>query len=156
MRQRSYVFSPLDLNHSILQALSFVRAKGEPDHPRFVVTLSPSLPRVEGSAEHLEDVWLNLLLNALDAVRDRADGQITIRTEAGSDPNYVEVVIADNGGGIPPERLESIFQPFFTTKEHGSGLGLPICMDVVLRHRGEIRAASDVGQGTRFHVRLPV
>jgi C4-dicarboxylate-specific signal transduction histidine kinase len=92
-----------------------------------------------GSEPHLEDVWANLLLNARDATAGREDSVITITTGLTGDGKAIEVITRDNGTGISPQHVESIFEPLFTTKRQGTGLGLSICYDVVTRHGGTMR-----------------
>src|SRR5262249_42107206 len=117
-----------------------------------------TIPPVAGSPAQLNQVFLNLLVNALQAIEatHRTDGQITITTAAENDEVVVEV--ADNGCGIPVEALPQIFDPFFTTKGigDGTGLGLSITHGMVQDHGGRLEVESDLGQGTRFRVFLPV
>ncbi len=112
------------------------------------------LPPVNCYASQLNQVWMNLLVNAAQAVRDR--GEVTIATRL--DGNSVVVAISDTGTGIPADELSRIFDPFFTTKPvgEGSGLGLSISYGIVERHGGTIAVASEVGAGTTFKVRIPV
>jgi len=112
------------------------------------------LPNIKCLASQLNQVFMNLLVNAAHAMREH--GVITLRTGASDDWVWVEV--ADNGVGIAPENLKRIFEPFFTTKPVGSGtgLGLSLSYGIVHRHGGRIDVASVVGKGTRFTVHLPV
>ncbi len=145
----------VDVNQSLQNAIALVRSQVEPV-ARLSVELAPDLPPVRASGQHLEDVvWINLLLNARDAVRGRSGGHIRVRTAYNAERKLIEVVIEDNGVGIPQENLPRVFEPFFTTKPQGTGLGLSICQDVVERHGGSIQVQSQPGQGTRFLVRLP-
>lgn len=107
--------------------------------------------KVYGDADQLQQVFLNLLLNALQATD--LGGSIAIRAEALE--NKVQVEIADSGRGIERTDLDRIFEPFFTTRPEGSGLGLAICQSIVERHDGEIDLRSRPGQGTTVRVRLP-
>jgi len=147
----------IDVNASVENAITLVKAQVEPYVSRLVIELAPDLPPITASGRHLEDVvWINLLLNARDAVRDTPSGQIRVRTAYNRAERMVEVTIEDNGTGISPEDLPHIFTPFFTTKPHGTGLGLAICHDVVQRHGGIMKVESRLGAGTRFTVKLPV
>ena len=124
------------------------------DRVRVVRDFDRSLPRVPAFAGELNQVWTNLIDNALDAMD--GEGVITIRTARDGDNVVVE--IADTGQGVPDELKERIFEPFFTTKPvgEGTGLGLDISWRIVVqRHRGDIRVASRPGE-TRFQVRLPI
>jgi PAS domain S-box-containing protein len=153
-RVRPYSLQPLDINYSIEHAITLVRAQIEPHIARVMLNLASELPLVEASEEHLEDVWINLLLNARDAISKPGAGTITITTGVSRD-GMVEVTIQDNGIGIPTDQLERVFAPFHTTKEHGTGLGLPICREVIARHGGTIHVESKPGQGARFIISLP-
>ncbi|MCM2357224.1 MAG: ATP-binding protein [Geobacteraceae bacterium] len=112
------------------------------------------IPRTRCYPQQLEQVFMNLLVNAAHAIEKQGEVAVTTRYEGGS----IHVSIADTGGGIPAERLGRIFEPFFTTKEvgEGTGLGLSISFDIVKKHNGEITVQSKVGEGTVFTVRIPV
>ncbi len=111
------------------------------------------LPRIEAYGSELNQVWTNIIDNAIDAMQGQ--GELTIRTYA--DDGHVVVEIADNGPGIPPHIQSRIFEPFYTTKPPGvgTGLGLNIAYNVVQRHMGRITVTSQPGE-TRFQVRLPI
>jgi two-component system NtrC family sensor kinase len=112
------------------------------------------LPPVDCYAGQLNQVWLNLLVNAAYAVRDGGEVRITTRGEAGR----VRIRVSDTGRGITPEHLTRVFDPFFTTKPvgEGTGLGLSVTYSIVERHGGEITVESELGKGTTFTVTLPV
>jgi signal transduction histidine kinase len=114
------------------------------------------LPHVHGDRDLLNQVFLNLLLNALDAVQK--GGRIQVRAGSDADRGFVSVDVTDNGSGIPAHVIGSIFDPFFTTKAtgQGTGLGLSMSRSIVRQHGGEIRVQSAVGAGTTFSVLLPV
>jgi signal transduction histidine kinase len=114
---------------------------------------------VLADAHQLEQAFLNLLLNASDAIGE--NGDITVGTAArtlrkrilGSD--HLEVMISDTGAGIPKHQLSRLFEPFCTTKENGTGLGLPITREIIERHQGTISVESQTGKGTSFSISLP-
>jgi two-component system, NtrC family, sensor histidine kinase HydH len=114
---------------------------------------SPGIPFVKVDAELLERVFSNLILNAAQA--SPAGGVVTVKTQL-LDNNQVEVAVIDRGTGIEAKNLESIFNPFFTTKPEGVGLGLAICSKIVDEHGGHITVESTAGEGSVFHVILPV
>lgn len=152
---------PIDLNHAIETVIAV--ARNEWKYTADVTTdLDPNLPAVEGLAGELNQVFLNLLVNAAHAVQsahrsDGAKGQITFATRRSG--NVVEVRVADTGCGIPEAIRGRIFDPFFTTKPvgQGTGQGLSIAHAVVVkRHGGALAFESEVGKGTTFVVRLPV
>ena len=111
--------------------------------------------RVRGHAGQINQVFMNLLTNAAQALIGRDNATITIETRG--DPESVEVRILDNGAGIPTEVLPRIWDPFFTTKDvgEGTGLGLSIVHELVERHGGTIECDTKLGEGTTFTVRLP-
>jgi PAS domain S-box-containing protein len=117
----------------------------------------PSIPAIVADPNQLMQVFLNLLLNAEQAIRENRE-KGTIRVRIGRKPDSVWIVFQDDGPGISPENLEHIFDPFFTTKRpgRGTGLGLSICKTVVREHGGNIEAASAPGGGAVFTITLPV
>jgi signal transduction histidine kinase len=102
----------------------------------------------------LDQVFINLLVNAAQAITDK--GTITVTTR--NDATHVIIAISDTGAGIPKEKLKKIFDPFYTTKPvgKGTGLGLNVVYNIVKRHRGSISVKSEVGKGTTFTLRLPL
>ncbi len=119
------------------------------------------IPQTKCNPGQLNQVFMNILVNAAHAI-DR-QGEIRIRTwfipPCGAEENgYINASISDTGSGIPADKLNRIFEPFYTTKEvgKGTGLGLSIAYDIVKKHKGEIRVESEVGRGTTFLVRIPV
>jgi PAS domain S-box-containing protein len=154
-RTRPSEMKRLDINQSLQQTIDLVRTQIEPHYAEIRTDLAPDLPPVSASEEHMQDIWTNLLLNATDAVRDRKQGLISIRTYFSQQKKGVIISIEDNGVGIEPENLDHIFEPFFTTKERGTGLGLAICADMVKHHGGSITVESQPGSGTKFSVTLP-
>jgi signal transduction histidine kinase len=119
------------------------------------MTLAPDVGLVPVFPQALEQVLLNLMINALDAMADVGEPRLTIRTEYRAGQCLIEV--GDNGHGIRPEHLRRLFEPFFTTKPpgKGTGLGLSISYSLVRKMGGEITVTSELGQGSTFSVRLP-
>ncbi len=115
-----------------------------------------ALPQVECLSSQLNQVFMNMLVNAAHAMPEGRRGTITVRTSAAADEVCIE--IADNGSGIAPENLKRIFDPFFTTKPvgKGTGLGLSLSYGIVGKHRGRIEVDSEPGRGTTFRITLPV
>jgi signal transduction histidine kinase len=118
--------------------------------------VSPNLPPIHGDKQHLNQVFLNLILNALDAMP--GGGDLEIRVGKASEPGYIAVKVQDNGAGIPDHIVTSIFDPFFTTKHRGkgTGLGLSVSLGIVKKHGGDMRVDSEVGKGTTITVLLPI
>jgi signal transduction histidine kinase len=118
--------------------------------------LSPSSPLVvNGIPDQLKQVFLNLSLNASDAMQTEG-GPLTVNASITADGRQVSVAFRDTGPGIDPRDLPNLFEPFFTTKESGMGLGLAICYDIVQKHGGRIEVESQRGQGATFTVWLPL
>jgi signal transduction histidine kinase len=120
-------------------------------------TYDSNLPFVQIDREQMKQVFLNILLNAIEATPEK--GKITVRTRAFLKPSgepYVQIEFTDTGSGIPKNQLEEIFNPFFTTKTTGSGLGLSISNQIVQDHKGYIDVESQMGKGSSFFVNLPV
>jgi len=127
--------------------LARVKVRGE---------VEENVPAVHGDRHQLTQVFLNLVLNALDAMP--SGGTLTITVEKSADGNFVVIGFADTGSGIPEQHLHSIFDPFFSTKKQakGTGLGLSVSKGIVEQHGGDIRVTTEVGRGTTFTVSLPV
>jgi signal transduction histidine kinase len=122
-------------------------------HIQVVKQLGKPLPAVRGSANKLQQVFLNLFLNARDAMP--SGGMLEIRTAAQN--GGVEIEITDTGAGIAREHIHRIFDPFFTTKVNGrgTGLGLSVSYGIIKEHAGKIDVRSTPGKGTSFHVEFP-
>ena len=120
---------------------------------RLKIDTQPGLPKVKADPFQLQDVFVNLLRNAKEAMKEGGEIEVILS----SSEDWIVVDIKDKGEGIPKENLEHIFQPFFTTKPHGQGigLGLSICQRIILNHKGELHVTSQVGKGTTFTVRFP-
>jgi PAS domain S-box-containing protein len=141
-----------DLNNSLKSTLNIVW--NELKYKAEVIQDLGHLPLVRCYPQQLNQVWMNLLVNAAHAITDK--GQITVRSYQTNDDVFLE--ISDTGSGIPPENLKKIFEPFFTTKEvgKGTGLGLSLSYRIIERHGGSIEVQSQIGKGTVFRVRLPI
>ena len=149
----------IDVVDTIEGVLSLVKAHIERDHIQIIPTLpEEKLPPVWAVPGQLDDIWLNLLLNAHDALIGREGAKMGISASYPQGGNAVEVIAWDNGPGIPAKIIDDIFKPFFTTKPvgEGTGLGLHICRQTAERIGGSISVESAPDQGTRFLVRLPV
>ena len=145
---------PVDVTAVINDVLSLLEHQLRNSRIQVRKELAPVAPIVQGIEYKLQQVFLNLFLNARDAMP--RGGWLTIVTRGGEEMASIEV--ADTGSGIPADQLSRIYDPFFTTKDigKGTGLGLSITYGIVQEHGGAITCDSSVGQGTRFTVRLPV
>jgi two-component system NtrC family sensor kinase len=158
-RQGQYEFAPADINDSVLQALNLVAYQMTTANIELDVDLADDLPAVEGSWDHLQSVWLNMLMNARDALLEEPGARkIEVATRFNSATGAIRVVILDNGRGMSEVEQEHIFQPFYTTKAtgQGTGLGLATSHQIVEQHGGQIEVISTLGKGTAFIVHLPL
>ena len=140
----------------ITEVLSFVASESAGKGISITLDVSEGLPGFIGDRVQMQQVLLNLLLNAFDAVTSRPPGERRVQLRAYPAASGLAIEIGDNGPGMDAVTLARIFQPFFTTKPGGMGLGLSICQTIVSSHGGTIRASSSLGQGTRFHIQLPL
>jgi signal transduction histidine kinase len=120
---------------------------------RLELHVAAGTPPVWADPDQLKQIVLNLVLNALEASPPERSVVLSVLPRAA---DRVGFEVRDSGPGIPAEQLEDIFNPFFTTKEQGTGLGLSLVHQMVVEHGGEITVESDLGRGTVFRVRLPV
>jgi C4-dicarboxylate-specific signal transduction histidine kinase len=111
---------------------------------------------MRGDRIQLQQVLLNLLLNAMDAVSDSSPDRRRVAVRVQYVDSRVEVVVSDSGSGIPADKLAHVFEPFFTSKQSGMGLGLPISRTIIEAHGGSIRAQNDPDGGATFCFSLPV
>lgn len=158
-RQEQYSFTTGDLTESIQEALDLVNYQLQSAKITVTKEFDDSLPLMVASWEHLKSVWLNLLLNARDALLHTNDNrQLEVIARANKDGQSVQVVLHDNGKGMTSAETLHIFEPFYTTKGpgQGTGLGLATCHRIIEQHSGEISVASKVGEGTSFLITLPI
>jgi signal transduction histidine kinase/DNA-binding response OmpR family regulator len=149
---------PMDINTSIENTLSLVSGHIRRSRVELVIELAENLPLASGLRGQLEDVWLNLLLNARDAVKIRDKPVIGIKSFLSEDKAWVQVKVWDNGVGIPDTLQKDVFEAFFTTKPsgEGTGLGLHICRQIVAKCSGRIDVEAVQPSGVAFIVSLPV
>lgn len=158
-------FVPTDVNDVLTRTAKLVETGlGENPLVKLELALDPQLPKAQGDAEQLKQVFINLAQNAIQAMP--TGGKLRIETRGPEDapwrlpgvaraPDMLEVRFTDTGKGIPAEELRHIFVPFFTTKEKGTGLGLAVSQRIVKSHGGVVSVTSHVGNGTEFLLRLP-
>ena len=147
-------YSDLDLNKLVRETVSLVEPMLRASKISVNAQLCPSLPLVYANPGKLQQVFMNLIINARDAMP--RGGKLTIATDC--ENSSVRVEVSDNGVGISPEHLSKIFDPFFTTKStsRGTGLGLAVTYGIIREHLGKIEVHSVLGRGTSFRVELPV
>jgi signal transduction histidine kinase len=146
-------FSELNINQLINDSLALLGHQLELNHIRVESRFDHSLPPVYGNMGKLQQVFINLFLNARDAMP--SGGELAVQTAM--DESMVVVDISDTGMGIPEENIKRIFDPFFTTKAigKGTGLGLAVTYGIIQEHGGGIFVDSSAGKGTRFRLKLP-
>jgi two-component system, NtrC family, sensor kinase len=156
-RGRESRLQPTDITAEIRKVLDLLEYRLDEAGVRVACDLPATLPLVVADGDQLNQVFLNLVTNALDAMPQGGTLTIAVRTDDKA-PDGLVISFEDTGTGILPEDIDRIFDPFFTTKEvgHGTGLGLSVSYGIVREHGGSIEAASPPGGGARFTVRLPV
>ncbi len=154
-RQTPREHTRVDLNAVVAETLLLMRKPLEADGIVLVTSLDPSIGAILGDAGTLQQVLLNLLTNAREAMVGRG-GEIRIETSIVAErPDWVRIVIRDTGHGISPEELSKVFDPFFTTKATGTGLGLSVSYGIVQDHHGTVDVQSVPGKGTTFILAFP-
>jgi signal transduction histidine kinase len=153
-RQSPPEFQRVNLNSVVNHAFDLVAHSAEKQKIQVFTELDPSLPELTADANQLQQVCINLILNAIQAMPQ--GGRLTLRTHVQNAQIVLEV--QDTGVGIPPENMSKLFTPFFSTKPEvkGVGLGLPVAYGIVQRHKGRIEVRSKVGEGSTFTVTLPL
>lgn len=153
-RQVKTEFAPLNLTRLIKEVVEWLERSYSKKGIKIVLKLKP-LPFVEGNTDQLEQVFINLLTNAKDAISE--GGKITIETNYFSKRNIIQIKIKDTGTGIPQEISNNVFDPFFTTKKKylGTGLGLPVSLAIIREHGGFMKLKSIPRQGSCFSIFLP-
>ena len=145
---------PVDINGVILSVLSIVRIDLQKNDIQVQTELDDQLPAVVGDKVQLQQVTLNLVMNAIDAMHSAERRVLRVHSQR-SKPDKVTVSIEDTGTGIDPSVIDRIFSPLFTTKTQGTGMGLSICQSIIENHGGRIWASSEVCKGAIFHFELP-
>ena len=155
-RPRTPVMKPTAINTLVEGCIALVEDQALFHNIAVVRHLTPDVPEVVIDPSLIQQVFMNLIINAAEAMPDGGRLEVSTRSDPGD--GMVEVEFADSGHGIRQEDLERIFDPFFTTKAvgHGTGLGLAISFGIVKEHHGTISVESEVGRGTTFAVRLPL
>jgi two-component system sensor kinase FixL len=150
-------FQPLDLNELTRDVLRLLASDAILRRVRIRPQLEPDLPGVRGDRVQLQQVILNLLVNGLDAMAETipARRHLEVRTLQ-PEEEWVEITVRDNGAGIPPEVLRRLYEPFFSTKRDGLGMGLSICRSIAEAHGGSLQASNNPEGGATFAFRLPI
>ncbi len=155
IRKERYEFVPTNVNETIEDALALVQHEFVSRSVTLTRRLAPAMPPIQGSSNHLQGIWLNIVMNALDAI-EAGGGEVCVKSLRQG--NEIHVVITDTGKGMAPEQLNKIFEPFYTTKApgRGTGLGLSVVQRVIKQHGGYIQVHSQPSVGTEFLIVLPI
>jgi two-component system NtrC family sensor kinase len=154
VRQEKYSFEPINVNDIVEGSLDLVSYEIEKNNIKIIKKFAKELPVVTGSRQHLEQVLVNLLINARDSLKDKDVRHIYIIT--GIEEQFVYIEVRDTGCGIESGHLKQIFSPFYTTKVMGTGLGLSISQNIAEAHGGKIVVESEISQGSKFSLVLPI
>ncbi len=141
-----------DINSIISEIISFLEPEAEEKSIKIEESLSTFLPNIEIDSRLIKQAFLNLIQNAFAAMPN--GGTLTVQSKSNGD--YISIVIADTGVGIPQEKLSKIFEPYYTTKASGTGLGLTLVYKIMKEHNGEIHVTSEVNKGTTFVLDFPI
>jgi signal transduction histidine kinase len=156
-RKEKSTLEVLDINRVVNAAMLLLRHHVKKYTDNFVLKLGEGTPRFRGSSQQLEQVILNLVMNALESLTDRKQA-LSLKTSFSAEQRAVLLTVTDEGCGIPDALKSRIMEPFFTTRSDsgGTGLGLSITRSIVLAHQGKIDISSQAGKGTVVTVSLPV
>ncbi len=154
MRPQELELSSVNVNQLLQREFSFLESEWGKKGIRFILDCESNLPAISADPDLLSQVFLNIILNACQAMEEQG-GDIRIATSTHQD-NEIRIAISDQGPGIPSEIQEKIFQLYYTTKHHGSGLGLSLVYRFVQLHEGVINVQSQAGKGATFIIRLPI
>jgi signal transduction histidine kinase len=151
-------FGPVDMTLLIHKVLGLVRKELALHRVKPVIAIAPDFPAVWGDEVQLQQLLLNLIMNAVDAIgaNGKGSGSLSITAHADGASGTYHLCVSDTGGGFKPAVVEKLFEPFFSTKEQGLGLGLSISQAIVNGHNGTIRAENNTEGGATFHVTLPM
>ena len=155
-RESGSQLEPLDLRQLLVDTVHLAANRVKLSGIKISLETPENLPLVHGDSQQLRQVFLNLILNAIDA--SPKGGKVDVSVGVADDPNYLAVKVKDNGTGIPEHIIGLIFDPFFTTKAKGkgTGLGLSVSQGIIAKHGGRIRVKSAEGKGTTFTVTVPI
>ncbi len=155
-RQEKVAFEQVEINRVVADAVAIVEHQLEMNRVRLKKNLAAEIPSVPGNANQIQQVLINLMINAQQAMEGRA-GEVSVTT-SNHNSNHVQIQVRDTGPGIPADIQAKIFEPFFTTKDvgKGTGLGLSVSYGIIRDHGGDIQVKSAMGKGTAFNISLPL
>jgi signal transduction histidine kinase len=156
LKKQDTVMGEVDINDAILEVVSLLSNESSRHRILMSTELTARLPRVRGDRVQLQQVMVNLIMNAVDATRAISDGPREIVVRSAEEDGWVVVSVEDTGEGLNPEQMDRIFEPFFTTKDQGIGMGLSISRSIVEGHSGKLCASRRKPRGARFEFTLPM
>jgi signal transduction histidine kinase len=147
----------LAINEAILEVVALTRHEAVKNRVSVETQLTEGLPPVQGDRVQLQQVILNLIINAVEAMSGSDEGtrQLLINTDK-ADEKEIRIVVQDSGPGIAPESIDRVFHPFYTTKSSGLGMGLSICRSIIEAHEGRLWATAAESKGAIFAFTLPM
>ncbi|HTV35989.1 MAG TPA: ATP-binding protein [Xanthobacteraceae bacterium] len=145
----------LDLNEAIMEVIALTHTEAAKTGVTVRAQLAPCLPCIDADRVQLQQVMLNLIVNGIQAMNDVADGRRDLLITTEDTEDGVRVKVRDTGPGLNPEKLERLFEPFYTTKPNGMGMGLSICRSVIEAHGGRLWATGHASQGAVFQFAIP-
>jgi two-component system sensor kinase FixL len=149
-------FALLDLGNVVSDVVLLTHSDATLHNIRVLLEIKPDLPAVRGDKVQLQQVLLNLLLNAFDAVRNSPENERSVAVEADRDgASMLKIAVHDSGIGLTGDEIAKIFQPFYSTKRDGLGMGLSICRSIVEAHGGRLWAENNFDRGATFYFTLP-
>ncbi len=158
-KPQELIFSHIDISQVIENVLMIVRPMINKQQCRLDIFIEKNLPKINGDKKSLEEALVNLLVNSLEAIDLFGTLTVTAKMETFQFDTQttpcIRIDIGDTGSGIPEDYIVNIFDPFFTTKSSGTGLGLPLVVNIIKNHGGKIRVKSHVNKGTVFSLYLP-
>src|ERR1700676_4087113 len=155
LKKQNAIMAELDINDAIQEVASLLGNESSRHQIVMRTDLATGLPRVRGDRVQLQQVIVNLIMNAVDATRAISDGPREILIRSAKEAETVVVSVEDTGTGLTPEQMERIFEPFFTTKPQGIGMGLSISRSIVESHNGKLCASRRIPRGAKFEFTLP-
>lgn len=157
VRKGEIEIAPLDIEELVRDVAELLRSDAVMRGVRVVLEIAAALPPARGDRVQLQQVVLNLLMNAFDAMEKSPPGQRVAAVRVTPDgPAALRVTVSDSGSGLNSDMLDRVFQPFHTTKREGLGLGLSICRTIIEAHGGRLHAENNAGAGATFYFTLPV
>jgi signal transduction histidine kinase len=146
----------LDVNEVIRDMIVMLRNEASRFSVSIRTELAVDLPNISADRVQLQQVFMNLILNAIDAMKEtEGAGELTIKSQHDPDDRLL-ISVSDTGAGLPPDQADKIFDAFFTTKAQGTGMGLSISRSIIESHGGRLWATADSGRGATFHFTLPI